>query len=175
MKNLKSAVTLSPAIAPFLLTFLLSAQPPTAPTAFPQRIQTLQQAAIENEERLHTYQWIESTTVTMNGSPKPPKQSLCRYTAEGTVAKIPLGPQQQAPQPSGGPLRRHMMEKKMEEVQEEGAEVRSLVALYLPQRPDIAPDMDHSDNVCPKLCECRIRRARNTLPRDDGACTSAAP
>src|ERR1700722_3818756 len=157
MKNLKSAVTLSPAIAPFLLTFLLSAQPPTAPTAFPQRIQTLQQAAIENEERLHTYQWIESTTVTMNGSPKPPKQSLCRYTAEGTVAKIPLGPQQQAPQPSGGPLRRHMMEKKME-VQEEGAEVRSLVALYLPQRPDIAPDMDHSDNVCPKLCECRIRR-----------------
>jgi hypothetical protein len=112
MKNLKSAVTLSPAIAPFLLTFLLSAQPPTAPTAFPQRIQTLQQAAIENEERLHTYQWIESTTVTMNGSPKPPKQSLCRYTAEGTVAKIPLGPQQQAPQPSGGPLRRHMMEEK---------------------------------------------------------------
>jgi hypothetical protein len=135
MKNLKSAVTLSPAIAPFLLSFLLSAQPPAAPTPFPQRMQTLQQAAIQNEERLHTYQWIESTTVTMSGSPKPPKQSLCRYTAEGTLAKTPLGPQQQAPRPSGGPLRRHMIEKKIEEVQEEGAEVRSLVALYLPMRP----------------------------------------
>jgi hypothetical protein len=132
MKNLKSA--LSPAIAPFLLTLLLSAQPPTAPTAFPDKIQALQQAAFQNEERLHGYQWVESTTVTMNGSPKPPKQSLCRYTPEGTVAKIPLGPQQQAPQPSGGPLRRHMMEKKIEEVQEDSAEVRSLTALYLPLR-----------------------------------------
>jgi hypothetical protein len=135
MKNLKSTVTLSSAIVPFLFTFLLVAQPPTAPSALPLRIQALQQAEIQNEQRLHTYQWIESTTVTMNGSPKPPKQALCRYTAEGALAKIPLGPQQPAPQPSGGPLRRHMMEKKIEEVQEDGAEVRGLVALYLPMRP----------------------------------------
>jgi hypothetical protein len=135
MKNLKSAVTLSPAIAPLLFVFLLSAQPPTAPSALPQRIQALQQAAMLNEAKLHNYQWIESTTVTMNGTPKPPKESLCRYTPDGTLAKTPLGPQQQAPRPSGGPLKRHLMEKKIEEVQEDSAEVRNLTALYLPMRP----------------------------------------
>jgi hypothetical protein len=135
MKHLKSAVTLSSAIAPFLVSCLLSAQPPAAPSALAQKIEALQRAAMLNEAKPHTYQWIESTTVTMNGTPKPPKESLCRYTLDGTLAKTPLGPQQQAPRPSGGPLKRHMMERKIEEVQEDSAEVRSLTALYLPLRP----------------------------------------
>jgi hypothetical protein len=61
-----------------------------------------------------------------------PKQSLCRYTAEGTLAKIPLSPQQPAPQPSGGPLRRHIMEKKIEEVQEEGPKCGASWAFTFP-------------------------------------------
>jgi hypothetical protein len=135
MTNSKSVAALTPAITLVLLTGLLSAQPPTAPSPVQERIQGLQQASIQNEEKLHAYQWIESTTVTVNGSPKPAKQSLCRYTPDGTLAKTPIGPQQQAPQPSGGPLRRHIMEKKIEEVREEGAEVRGLAALYLPIQP----------------------------------------
>jgi hypothetical protein len=135
MTNSKSVATLAPVVTLILLTGLLSAQSPSAPTALQQKMQALQQASLQNEEKLHAYQWIESTTVTVNGSPKPPKQSLCRYTPEGALAKTPISPPQQAPQPSGGPLRRHMLEKKIGEVQEDAAEVRALAALYLPMKP----------------------------------------
>jgi hypothetical protein len=135
MTKFGSVVRLSPAVAPFLLACLLSAQTPTPSPALQQKLEALQQASAQNEQKLHTYQWLETTTVTVKGSPKPPKQSLCRYTSYGTVAKTPIGPQQQAPQPSGGPFKRRIMEKKIEEVQEEGAEARDLTALYLPMKP----------------------------------------
>ncbi len=107
-------------------------QGPMAPEPLQQKIQALQKASAENEQQLHTYQWLETTTVSVNGSPKPPRQSICRYTPYGTVSKTPLGPQSEPPRPSGGPLKRHVMEQKIQEVQEDIAQVHRLVATYLP-------------------------------------------
>ncbi len=61
------------------------------------------------------YQWMESVTLTVNGAQKPPKQSVVRYGQDGSLGKTPLGPPSQPPKATGGPLRKMMMEKKIEE------------------------------------------------------------
>ncbi|MEG9435144.1 hypothetical protein JAO29_03065 [Edaphobacter sp. HDX4] len=115
------------------------------PAAWPQnlmippplqgKIQAIQAASRENEQRLHTYQWIETTTVTINGHSKPPMQSICRYAPDGTILKTSLGAQQQPPMPSGGPLMRHVEKMKIEEVQESLSQIRGLMGRYLPPAP----------------------------------------
>jgi hypothetical protein len=53
-----------------------------------------------------------------------------RLTAQCT--KTPLGAPPQPPAAHGGPLRKMMMEKKIEEAQDELSEVHTLVGMYLP-------------------------------------------
>jgi Bacterial regulatory proteins, luxR family len=78
-----------------------------------QKIQQMQQATARNEQKLHAYQWIETVTVTIDGSPKPPRQSICRYAPDGTLYKTPLGPRPQMPAARGGPFRKMIVEKRM--------------------------------------------------------------
>jgi len=119
------------AFTSILLSCAALAQSPQEPGAVQQKIQQMQQATAMNEQQLRGYQWIETTTLTIEGKPRPPQQSLCRYGPDGTVHKTPMQAQQ-APQVSGGPLRKHIAEKKIEEFQEEVAQIHALTAMYLP-------------------------------------------
>lgn len=129
-----------PTIACLLFTGACLAQdpqqapPPGPPQAnmIQQKMQQMQQATARNEQQLHTYQWIETATATIDGNTKPARQSICRYAPDGTLHKTPLGAPSQPPAARGGPLRRMMMEKKIQEVQDEMAEVHALVGMYLP-------------------------------------------
>jgi len=119
------------ALIPVFLSFAALAQSPQQLGALQQKLQEIQQATAMNEQQLRGYQWIETTTLTIEGKPRPPQQSLCRYGPDGTVHKTPMQAQQ-APQVSGGPLRKHIAEKKIEEFQEEVAQIHALTAMYLP-------------------------------------------
>lgn len=118
-------------MTPLCLSVAMLAQE-LPPQGFEAQIAQMREAAARNEQQLHQYQWIESTTLNINGSSKPPKQSLCRYAPDGLLKKTPLGPPQQAPRVSGGPLKRMITEKKIEEFQEETAAIRGLTEMYLP-------------------------------------------
>jgi len=135
MKQLNSVMRLLPIVATLVLPYVGFSQSSPVSDALQQKIQGMQQAAAQNEQRLHQYQWIETATVTMNGTPRPPKQSICRYNPYGTLVKTPIGAQGGPPPVSGGPLRRHIMEKKIEEAEQEMAATRELTALYLPLNP----------------------------------------
>jgi hypothetical protein len=128
-------IWLSLALLPLALGNSAGAQASLPPSPLQQRIQAVQQVAAENARRLHEYQWIETATVTINGSAKPPKQSLCHYGPDGKVSKTPIGSAQEAPQLSGGPLMRRIEKKKTTEVKEEFAEIGSLSSQYLPLHP----------------------------------------
>jgi hypothetical protein len=119
------------AIVPFLFTGICLAQMPQ-PEGLQKKMQQMQEAAAQNERQLHMYQWMESVTLTINGSQKPPKQSMVRFGQDGSLLKTPLGPPPQPPQARGGPLRKMIMEKKIEEFEQETAEIRALTAQYLP-------------------------------------------
>ncbi len=115
----------------FLTTaFGQTAQQPQ-PLSLQQKLQVMQQVAAKSQQQIRAYQWLESTTLTIDGKAKQPKQSICHYSADGQLIKSPVG-EPASPQISGGPLKQHIIKKKIEEFQQEMAEVSSLTALYLP-------------------------------------------
>ncbi len=135
------------AIAPLLLTGACFAQMQPQPEGFQKQVQQMQEAAAQNEQQLHTYQWMESITLTINGSQKPPKQTVVRYAPDGSLVKTPLGPPAQAPKVSGGPLRKMIAEKKIEEFQQETAEIHALTAKYLPMNHEVFQEALHTRRV----------------------------
>jgi len=100
-----------------------------------QKLGAVKQSAAENQQKLHQYQWTESTQLTLNGEPKPPTLSMCQYGPDGKVQKTPMGspPQQQAQ--GGGRLKQHIIEKKKEEMKDYMGQVKTLLAMYVPPDP----------------------------------------
>jgi hypothetical protein len=113
--------------------------PPQEPDALQQKIQQLQQARARNEQQLHAYQWIAATTLTWDGKALPPKQTICRYSADGTVLKTPLGPQEAQSGGNrgrmGGPIRAMIASDKKKKIKADVEEVHSLSQLYFPLDP----------------------------------------
>src|SRR5690349_16050374 len=90
---------------------LLASAPVIAQNAeLQQKLAAVKQAAAENQQRLHQYQWVETTQLTLKGDPKPPSQKMCEYGPDGQVQKTPLGPPPE--QPSSGRLKQRVIAKK---------------------------------------------------------------
>jgi len=99
------------------------------------KIAALKQSAAENQQKLHKYQWIETTQLTLNGSDKPPKQSTCQYGPDGKVQKTPISaPEPQQPA-SGGRFKQRIIAKKKEEMKDYMGQVKTLLAMYVPPDP----------------------------------------
>lgn len=113
-----------------------------------QKLAALKHSAAENKQRLHQYQWIESTQLTLKGKPKPPKQEMCSYGPDGQVQKIPMS-DSQAQQPSGrqGRLKEHVVEKKKEEMQDYMQQVKGVLGMYVPPDPQRLQQAYQSGNV----------------------------
>jgi hypothetical protein len=86
----------------------------------------VKQAMAQNAQKLHQYQWIETTQLTLKGDPKPSTQDSCQYGPDGKVQKTPIGPPPE--QPSGGRLKERIIEKKEAEMKEYMGEVKGLLA-----------------------------------------------
>jgi hypothetical protein len=96
----------------------------------------VQLANSNNQEKLRSYQWIETTTTTIQDKQRPPRQSICRYASDGSIVKTPLE-QSSGRQGGGGPLRGGLIrgliakdEKKKAE--KEVKQIHELVKLYMP-------------------------------------------
>jgi hypothetical protein len=121
----------------FLATTILAAiVPATAQTGggeLQQKLAAVKQSAAENQQKLHQYQWTETTQLTLKGDAKPPTQSMCQYGPDGKVQKTPLGPPAEAP--SGGRVKQRIIEKKKGEMKDYMGQVKTLLNLYLPPDP----------------------------------------
>src|SRR5215472_9753994 len=112
---------------------------PTSALALPQNQQLQEKLAIareaarENKLRLKQYQWTETTQFTLKGDQKPHRQYLCQYGPDGQVQKTPIGPPPE--QPSGGRLKKRIIEKKKDEMQEYMDEVKAVIDMYVPPDP----------------------------------------
>jgi hypothetical protein len=154
--NLSRSILLS---ATAVLASLLSvtAQTGEAGGELQQKIAAVKQSVAENQQKLHQYQWTETTQLTLKGEPKPPKTSECRYGPNGTVEKTPIS--QPAPPPSGGRLKQKIVEKKREDMQDYMGQVKTLLAEYVP------PD--------PQKMEQAFKAGNASLNRNPGAQTVA--
>jgi hypothetical protein len=98
-----------------------------------QKIAAVKQSVAENQQKLHQYQWTETTQLTLKGEEKPPRMSMCQYGPDGKVQKTPMGAP--PPPPSGGRMKERIIEKKKEEMQDYMGQVKTLLANYTPPDP----------------------------------------
>ncbi|MGZ6070686.1 MAG: hypothetical protein ACXWK8_05680 [Myxococcaceae bacterium] len=97
-----------------------------------ERVAALKQSLAASAKNLRTYQWVETTTVSLNGEQKSMKQVQCYYGADGVLQKIPLA-QTQAKAPGG--LRGKIAQNKKEELSAEMQQAVALVKSYVPPDP----------------------------------------
>ena len=110
-----------------------------------QKLAGVQQSIQENQQKLHQYQWTETTQLTLKGDAKPPTQDMCQYGPDGKVQKTPMGPPPQ--QPSGGRMKQKMIEKKEGEMKEYMGEVQDLLKMYVPPNPQKIEQAKEAGNV----------------------------
>jgi dihydroorotase-like cyclic amidohydrolase len=141
MKNHRIKHSIEGALFALLSTCTAFAQTPLpqVPDTVPQQIQQMQEANAKNEQQLHQYQWIETTTLTIHDEPRPPKRSICKYGPDGKVQKTPLGQQEASAGQQGGGfpgrgglVRGLVMKQKKEEAQKELAQVHAVAEMYFP-------------------------------------------
>ena len=102
-------------------------------SALQERLAAVKQSMADNTQRLHHYQWIETTQLTLRGDQKPPSQNLCQYGPDGQVQKTPIGPPPE--QPSGGRVKERIIERKEKEMKEYMGDVKGLLGMYVPPDP----------------------------------------
>jgi predicted transposase YdaD len=78
--------TLPGGIALLLASVLVAAQG-QAPQ---ERVAALKQSLQESHAKLRTYEWIETTAISLKGEEKSRKQNRCYYGADGKVQKVPI-------------------------------------------------------------------------------------
>jgi hypothetical protein len=100
-----------------------------------QKLAAVKQSVAENQQKLHHYQWIETTQLTLKGDPKPASQSACQYGPDGKVQKTALAAPIPAPPPSGGRMKQKVVAKKKGEMKDYMGDVKVLLAKYVPPNP----------------------------------------
>lgn len=110
-----------------------------------QKLAAVKQSAAENQQRLHQYQWVETTQLTLKGDPKPSSQKLCQYGPDGQVQKTPIGAP--PPPPSGGRMKQRVIEKKTTEMQDYMGDVKGVLAMYVPPDPQKMQQAFQAGNV----------------------------
>lgn len=98
-----------------------------------EKLAAVKQSVAENQQKLHQYQWIETTQLTLKGDPKPPSQASCMYGPDGKVQKTATTPP--PPPPSGGRMKQRVIAKKKGEMQDYMGQVKVLLAKYVPPDP----------------------------------------
>ena len=112
-----------------------------------QKLAALKQASAENKQKLHQYQWVETTQITLKGEAKPERVSECQYGPNGQVVKTPMGAPPQTDQRQGGRLRQRVVEKKTDEMKEYMQQVQSLLSMYVPPNPQLMQQAFEKKNV----------------------------
>lgn len=139
MKHAAVLAALTFGIATLLPATRGAAQAPPGPD---QMVATLKQNLAESQKRLRTYEWIETTAISLKGEEKSRKQQRVYYGADGKLTKVPMGAAQpQAAQGGGGRggrggrLKATIVENKKDDMQDYMEQASTLIHRYVPPDP----------------------------------------
>ncbi len=128
-KGLYVALLLSALVMLAALVPLLMAQTQTVD----ERVAAIKQSLAQSQAALRTYEWIETTAVSLKGEVKSSTQNRCYYGADGGVTKVPVTA---APERGGGRgIRGRIVENKKEELSDYMKQAVALVKSYVPPDP----------------------------------------
>jgi len=115
----------------------------------------LKESLAQNQAKLRTYSWIETTQISLKGEVKKQEQKQCSYGADGKVQKTPIGggaPASSQAQSGGGGrrggrLKEKIVENKVDEMKEYMERVAALVHEYVPPDPQKIQAAQSAGNV----------------------------
>jgi hypothetical protein len=96
-------------------------------------VAALKQSLAQSQQALRTYQWVETTTVSLKGEQKSMKQQSCYYGADGALQKTPIASSPPPKKKRG--LRGAIAESKQEELTDTMKQAVGLVKTYVPPNP----------------------------------------
>jgi hypothetical protein len=95
----------------------------------------IKEAMAANKQALSHYTWQEQQTVSLKGEVKKQQLFQVQNGPGGKPEKTPLGPPPEQQAPSGGRLKRHVVEKKTEEYKDYGQQMAELAQSYAQPEP----------------------------------------
>jgi hypothetical protein len=115
----------------------------------------VKESLAENQARLRTYTWVETTQVSLKGEVKKQEQKQCVYGADGKVQKTPIGgaPAAPAKPPAGGGGKRggrvkeKIVENKVDDMKDYMERVVALVHEYVPPDPQKLQNAQAAGNL----------------------------
>jgi hypothetical protein len=139
----KKVFSLLALVAAITFNLSVSAQNP----AVQQRVEELKQAAARNKQNLAQYTWAEQVTISLKGEEKKQEHFQVRIGPDGQQEKTSLDPPPDSTEPSGGRLKRHIVEKKKEEYKEYADEMKALAQQYVPPTPELLQKALQAGNI----------------------------
>src|SRR3974390_2798169 len=122
---------------------LLAAQNPE----LQQKVSELKEAIAANKQALAQYTWVEQDTISLKGEQKKQEHFQVRLGPDGKPQKTPLDPQEPPAEPSGGRLKRHVVEKKTEEYKDYAEQIKALIQQYLPPDKERIEEARQQGNI----------------------------
>jgi len=138
--RLTFALTCAVTVSAFALASRTAVQA-QAPAGTDQMVASLKQSLANSQQRLHDYQWIETTVISLKGDEKSRKQEQVYYGADGALVKLPVPGAAPPPQPAppsggrGGRLKEKIKENKVDEMKDYMERATKLIHLYVPPAP----------------------------------------
>ena len=95
-----------------------------------ERVAELKESMAKNKMSLAQYTWVEQVNISLKGELKKQERFQVRLGPDGKPQKTSLDPP--AEPPSGGRLKKHIVEKKKEEYKEYADRMKVLAQQYVP-------------------------------------------
>ena len=147
-------ITLATLVAGSLTAWSIAGTAQTAPTP-DQVVAGLKQNLAESQKKLRTYEWTETTAISLKGEEKTRKQQRVLYGADGKLLKTPIGAAPAAkPEPSGGRrggrLKGQIVENKKDEISDYMEKAVALIHKYVPPTPALIQKAKDAGNLTVK-------------------------
>jgi len=95
-----------------------------------ERVAEMKEASAKNKQAMAQYTWVEQVNISLKGEQKKQEHFQVRLGPDGKPQKTSLDPP--AEPPSGGRLKKHIVEKKEEEYKEYAEQMKALAQQYVP-------------------------------------------
>jgi hypothetical protein len=112
-----------------------------------QRVADLKEAMAKNKQAMMSYTWVEVITISLKGEQKKQEHFQVRLGPDGKPQKTSLDPPAEAAAPSGGRLKKHVVEKKKEEYKDYADQMKALAQQYVPPDKDLLQQAYAQGNI----------------------------
>jgi len=110
-----------------------------------ERVAELKESMAKNKQSLAQYTWVEQVNISLKGELKKQERFQVRMGPDGKPQKTSLDAPPEAP--SGGRLKKHIVEKKKEEYKDYADQMKALAQQYVPPDKEMIQQAYAAGNI----------------------------